>query len=128
VPVGALVYRFERVRLADGVAVSFDETWLPLDLGQAIAGHDLAVEPIFSLLEDRYGLALVEAEYRLQAVIADARVAAALAVAPGSAIFRIDRTSSCAGRGPVDHETLYYRGDLIQFVTRLSRRAPAVAQ
>ena len=118
---GAMVYRIERVRLADGVALSFDETYLPLDIGEKVAGNDLEAEPIFDLLELRYDLPLIEAEYQLEAVTADERVALALGVATGSPIFLIERTSYSEGQRPVDYEKLYYRGDLIRFSTRLSR-------
>jgi len=121
---GTLVVRIQRVRLADGVAVSFDETYLPLEIGEKIVSNDLETEPIFSLLEQKYHMALVEAEYRLEAVSADATVAQALGVEPGSALFVIERTSYCAGNQPVDYEKLYYRGDMIRFVTRLARRPP----
>lgn len=122
VPVGTQVYRIERVRLADGIAMSFDETYLPLDIGEKIASNDLEAEPIFSLLENKYALPLVEAQYQLEAVTADERVAQALEIAPGSPVFLIERTSYCDGPRPIDYEKLYYRGDLIKFVTRLSRR------
>lgn len=118
---GAMVYRIERVRLADGVALSFDETYLPLDIGEKVASNDLEAEPIFDLLELRYDLPLIEAEYQLEAVIADERVALALGIAAGSPIFLIERTSYTEGQRPVDYEKLYYRGDLIRFSTRLSR-------
>lgn len=118
---GALVYRIERVRLADGVAMSFDETYLPLDIGEKVASNDLEAEPIFDLLELRYDLPLIEAQYQLEAVTADERVASALGVEPGSPIFLIERTSYSEGQRPVDYEKLYYRGDLIRFTTRLSR-------
>ncbi|ADP18687.1 bacterial regulatory protein, GntR family protein 58 [Achromobacter xylosoxidans A8] len=119
---GAQVYRIERVRLADGVAMSFDETYLPLDIGVKVASNDLEAEPIFDLLELRYDLPLIEAEYQLEAVTADERVAQALGVAVGSPIFLIERTSYTEGQRPVDYEKLYYRGDLIRFTTRLSRQ------
>ena len=45
-----------------------------------------------------------------------------LASNPGSPLFRIERTSYCAGNQPVDYEQLYYRGDMVRFVTRLARR------
>ncbi|MDR7947555.1 GntR family transcriptional regulator [Achromobacter aegrifaciens] len=124
---GALVYRIERVRLADGVAMSFDETYLPLDVGEKVASNDLEAEPIFDLLELRYDLPLIEAEYQLEAVTADERVAQALGVATGSPIFLIERTSYTERQRPVDYEKLYYRGDLIRFSTRLARqpRKPA---
>jgi GntR family transcriptional regulator len=60
---GTLVVRLQRVRLADGVAMSFDETYLSRDLGEKVAGNDLEAEPVFALLENKYDTPLVEAEY-----------------------------------------------------------------
>src|SRR5256885_6227383 len=68
---GMLVVRLRRVRLADGVAMSFDETYLPRELGERVADNDLAAEPVFALLEDKYDTPLVEAEYKLEAAAAD---------------------------------------------------------
>lgn len=121
-PSGALVMRIRRVRLADGVAMSLDETYLPREIGEKVVTHDLNVEPIFTLLEDKYDFPLIEAEYRLEAVNAAPDVAAALAVEAGSALFLIERTSFTEGHRAIDYEKLHYRGDLISFVTRLARR------
>jgi GntR family transcriptional regulator len=119
---GERVVRIRRVRLADGVPLSFDETYLPLKIGKKIITNNLKVEPIFSLLERKYGVPLIEAEYKLEAVAAEAEVAAALRVKQGSPIFRIERTSFSTDGRPVDYEKLYYRGDLVRFVTRLARK------
>jgi GntR family transcriptional regulator len=120
---GERVVRIRRVRLADGIPLSFDETYLPLELGKKIITNNLKTEPIFSLLERKYDVPLIEAEYKLEAVVAEAEVAAALRVKQGSPIFRIERTSYSTGGRPVDYEKLYYRGDLVRFVTRLARKA-----
>jgi GntR family transcriptional regulator len=119
---GTLVFRLRRVRLADGVAMSFDETYLPRDIGEKVADNDLEAEPVFALLEEKYDTPLVEAEYKLEAAAADAVAAEALEVPTGSPIFLIERTSYTTGNRPVDYERLHYRGDLIRFVTRLARR------
>jgi GntR family transcriptional regulator len=121
---GTLVVRIERVRLADGVPVSFDETYLPRDIGEQVMARDLEREPIFSVLEHTLHVPLVEAEYRLEAVAADVAVAQALGIGVESPIFLIERTTYAAGRRPVDYEKLHYRGDQVRFVTRLARRAP----
>jgi GntR family transcriptional regulator len=120
---GTLAVRIQRVRVADGVPLSFDETWLPKEIGEQVMGNDLHVEPIFTLLEEKYATPLVEAEYRLEATCADETVAQALGIEPGRPIFLIERTSYSAGHQAVDYEKLHYRGDQIQFVTRLARRA-----
>ena len=121
---GERVVRIRRVRLSDGIPLSFDETYLPLEIGQKIITNNLRVEPIFSLLERKYDVPLIEADYKLDAVPADREVAAALKVKQGSPIFRIERTSFSTGSRPVDYEKLHYRGDIVRFATRLVRRIP----
>jgi GntR family transcriptional regulator len=122
---GDLVVRIQRVRLADNMPLSFDETYLPREIGEKVIQNDLETEPIFSLLEQKYNIPLVEAEYCLESVSADAAVAEALGIGIGSPIFLIERTSYSSGNQPIDYEKLYYRGDQIRFVTRLARRTPA---
>ena len=123
-PYGTPVVQIHRVRLADGVPLSFDETYLPEALGRKVMADDLESEPIFSLLEQRYSTPLLEAEYQLEASVADSDVATALAVSVGSPIFLIERTSYSTNHQPVDYEKLHYRGDYIRFKTRLARGAP----
>jgi GntR family transcriptional regulator len=122
---GSAVARIQRVRLADGVPLSFDETYLPRNLGEKIMADDLETQPIFALLEQKYATPLLEAEYRLAAVASHGTVARALGMDPGSPIFLIERTTFSSSHRPVDYERLYYRGDHIRFVTRLMRRQPA---
>jgi GntR family transcriptional regulator len=127
---GARVMRIERVRLADGLPVSFDQTYLPLVLGRKIVRNDLRTHPIFTLLEEKYGVSLLEADYALEAVAASEVVAEALEVTVGSPVFQIERTSRTANYEPIDYEVLSYRGDLVRFVTKLFRREekPATVQ
>lgn len=113
--------QIKRVRLAGGIPISFDETYLPLPLGKQIVRNDLRLHPIFTLLEEEYGVPLVEADYELEAVIATKAVAGALQVKAGSAIFQIERTSMTTCNKPVDYEVLSYRGDLVRFTTKLLR-------
>jgi GntR family transcriptional regulator len=125
VPRGATVARIQRLRLADGSPLSFDETYLPHELGAKVMTDDLERQPIFTLLEQKYATPLIEAEYRLAAVPSHGTVARALGIAAGSPIFLIERTTFSGGHKPVDYERLYYRGDHIRFVTRLARRQSA---
>ena len=50
-PQGAPVVRIQRVRLADCMPLSYDETYLPKQPGEKVMADNLATEPIFSLLE-----------------------------------------------------------------------------
>lgn len=101
--------------------MSFDETYLPLEIGKKILANDLEAEPIFSLLEQKYDIPLIEADYQLEAIAAEPAVAQALNIEPGSPIFMIERTSYSTANQPIDYERLHYRGDLIRFATKLIR-------
>ena len=120
------VVRIQRIRLADGVPVSFDDTYLPLDIGRQVMADDLETQPIFALLEGKHGIPLIEAEYRLEAIAAEPAIARALGVEPLSPMLVVERTSYREGNRPIDYEKLYYRGDLVRFTTRLPRH-PRVA-
>ena len=47
---GTKVMQIKRVRLAGGLPISFDETYLPLPLGKQIVRNDFRLHPIFTLL------------------------------------------------------------------------------
>jgi GntR family transcriptional regulator len=125
-PLGASVVRIRRVRLSDGRPLSYDDTYLPPDLGKKVVIDDLEVLPIFTLLEEKYDTPLAEARYELEASIADDEVGRILGVSAGSPVFLIERTSYAVGGRPVDYERLHYRGDQIRFVTRLARKPGSI--
>jgi GntR family transcriptional regulator len=118
---GSDVTEIRRVRLADGTPISYDITWLPHWIGTKIAGDDLEAEPIFHLLENKYGLPLTEADYRISASDAPADVASALEIDKGSRILEIERTSFTAA-GPIDYERLLYCADRLKFKMRVTRQ------
>lgn len=111
----------ERVRLAEQQPVSFDITYLPIEIGERVASEDLAVYPIFELLESKYSIPLGEADYRIEAVNAGRRIARYLDIRPNDAILRIERTTFAQSGDPIDYEELHYRGDRIRYRLRLKR-------
>src|SRR5882724_7153172 len=56
---GILVVRLQRVRLADGVAMSFDETYSSRDQGEKVLQNAFEAELVFALMENRYDTPLV---------------------------------------------------------------------
>lgn len=121
---GEKVTYIERVRLANDIPLSFDTTWLPNDIGQQIVQDDLSIYPIYSLLEDKYGVSLGHADYVIEATTAVDYIAQMLQIDDGSPAFRIERTAYTAEGVPIDYEMLYYRGDRIRFSMRLKRKRP----
>jgi GntR family transcriptional regulator len=121
VPEGTLVTYLERVRLAEDEPLSFDETYLPADIGDRVASENLEANPVFSLLENKYGIKLAEAEYVIEASQAIQKVARHLRIKVGAPILLIERTTYSTDRRPIDFEKLHYRGDKIRYRTLLRR-------
>jgi len=121
---GAPVTYIERIRLANDEPISFDVTWLPQALGDRVAKENLALYPIYSLLEDKIGVLLDRATYQIESALAMDEVARVLEIEPGSPIFLIERTAYSIEGKPVDYEKLHYRGDRIRFSMMLNRKRP----
>lgn len=121
---GAPVTYIERIRLSNDQPISFDVTWLPRILGEQVANENLAVYPIYSLLEDKLEVLLDHATYRIEASLANSQVAQMLGIDHGAPIFLIERTAYSTEGRPVDYEKLHYRGDRIRFLMKLNRKRP----
>lgn len=117
------VVRIQRIRIGDGLPLSFDETYLPRSIGEKVMNDDLVTTQIFTLLEEKYATPLINAEYKMEAISAPHLVADALEIPANSPVFMIERTSFSTNDRPVDYEKLYYRADHIRFSTYLHRSA-----
>jgi GntR family transcriptional regulator len=119
---GEEVVHIERVRLANGTPISFDDSYFPSDLGSRIAAENLEEEPFYSILEGKYGIALAGADYVLSASIGDERVAGLLSIAVGAPVLRLERTSRAApDRRPILFEHLHFAGARISYRLALDR-------
>lgn len=119
---GELVTRLTRIRLAEEAPVSFEYSFLPLELGRRVAEENLEISPIFTLFEEKYGIVLGEASYRIEAMGATPVVAEALDLRRGAPVLAIERTTFSTAGVPVDFEQMFYRGDRIRYTMRLKRR------
>ncbi|MEV5341335.1 GntR family transcriptional regulator [Streptomyces sp. NPDC052676] len=121
VPPGADVLYIERLRLLNGLPLSLDLTYLPLDIGSSLLGCDLENTDVFRLLEDVTGQRLGHAEITLEAVSADAHSAAVLQAPRGAAVLMLERLTHLADGRPVDLEFIRFRGDRITMSGLLRR-------
>ncbi|MEV5726304.1 MULTISPECIES: GntR family transcriptional regulator [Streptomyces] len=121
VPPGSDVLYIERLRRLNGLPLSLDLTYLPLDVGSALLGCDLENTDVFRLLEDLTGQPLGHAEITLEAVNADAHSAAVLQAPRGAAVLMLERLTHLADGRPVDLEFIRFRGDRITMSGLLRR-------
>ncbi|QKW08512.1 GntR family transcriptional regulator [Streptomyces sp. NA04227] len=121
VPPGEDVLYIERLRSLNGIPLSLDLTYLPLDIGTGLLGADLEHNDVFRLLEALTGTALGHAEITLEAVTADAHSAAVLGAPRGAAVLMLERLTHLADGRPVDLEFIRFRGDRISMSGLLHR-------
>ena len=120
--VGDRVVHIERIRLANGTPISFDDSYFPLQLGARIAKENLEEEPFYSILEGKYGILLAGADYSVSATVADERVGALLAIGVGAPVLRLERTSYARpDRRPLLFEHLHFAGARISYRLTLDR-------
>ncbi|KUO05028.1 GntR family transcriptional regulator [Streptomyces caeruleatus] len=120
-PTGTDVLYVERLRKLNGLPLSLDLTYLPMDIGSELIGADLENTDVFRLLEQITGQPLGHAEITLEAVNADAHSATVLQAPRGTAVLMLERlTHLCDGR-PVDLEFIRFRGDRIAMSGLLRR-------
>ncbi|MFF8591497.1 GntR family transcriptional regulator [Streptomyces sp. NPDC015220] len=121
VPAGADVLCIERLRRLNGLPLSLDLSYVPLDIGTALLDADLENNDVFRLLEAVTGRPLGHAEITLEAVNADAHSAAVLQAPRGAAVLMLERLTHLADGRPVDLEFIRFRGDRITMSGLLRR-------
>jgi GntR family transcriptional regulator len=120
-PPRAEVLYVERLRRLDGLPLSLDLTYVPMDLGIRLLDADLEHTDVFRLLEEFSGRRLGTADITLEAVNADAHSAAVLEAPQGSALLMLDRLTRLDDGRPVDLEFIRFRGDRITMTGVLHR-------
>ncbi|MBB0246920.1 UTRA domain-containing protein [Streptomyces alkaliphilus] len=121
VPPGTDVLYIERLRRLNGLPLSLDLTYLPLDVGATLLDCDLETTDVFRLLESLTGQRLGHADITLEAVNADAHSAAVLQAPRGAAVLMLERLTHFADGRPVDLEFIRFRGDRITMSGLLHR-------
>ena len=101
---GDSVVQVRRVLSFDGVAVVFDDIWLPGALFKGLTAERLGDYrgPMYHLFETEFGVRMLRADEKIRAVAADAAAAEQLAVAPGHPLLLVERLSLTYGDQPVE--------------------------
>ena len=115
---GSLVYRFHRIRYADGQSMAVEQSTIP---AYCLPSADVVGESLYAALEE-HGHRPVRALQRLRAVAFASEQAEALGVAPGDPGLFIERRGFLSDGRPAELTHSYYRGDSYDFVAELSSR------
>ncbi|MGN6422661.1 MAG: GntR family transcriptional regulator [Asticcacaulis sp.] len=113
---GALVYRFHRIRYADGQTMALEYSTLP---GYCLPSPEAVTTSLYEALE-KTGHRPVRALQRLRAVAFTAEQAERLGVKPGDPGLFIERRGFLSDGRAAEFTQSYYRGDAYDVVAELN--------
>lgn len=113
---GSLVYRFNRMRFADGTSMGLDYATVP---GDCLPSLESVNDSLYEALE-QFGTRPVRALQRLRAVAFNAEQAGLLDIPVGSPGLLIERRGFLADGRPAEFTQSYYRGDAYDLMSELS--------
>jgi len=117
-----MLYRVERLRLADGEPMALNLSFIPEFLCPDLDHEDLSSGSLYALLENQYGYRLGYAEYVIKTTSADERQAKWLGVLMDDILLVREGTTYLEDGTPIEHTILYNRGDRYEFTFRAVRR------
>ncbi|GAC1365596.1 MAG: GntR family transcriptional regulator [Actinomycetota bacterium] len=125
-PADAPLIYLERLRLAGGLPLALDRTWLPADLAGALLEADFGHTALYEELRVRCGVRPTRGEERIQPVVPGRAQARLLQISAGGAAFSIQR-HTWSGERPLERRLTLVHGERYAFVTTWSPSAPKPA-
>jgi GntR family transcriptional regulator len=115
------ILRLDRVRLADGIAMAFEQAYLPAARFPGIEDADFAGVSLFEVLAERWGVELGDADQRVVATAIEGEEAALLEVREGQPGLRFSTLARDSDGAPVYYAVSLYRGDRYEIELRQVR-------
>ncbi len=119
VPPGAEVVRLERLRLADGLPIAIQLSWLPHYLCPDILRFDLAARSLFSVLRNEYQLRLAHVETEIEAALAQPEECRQLGMQPPAAVLISQQVTFLDNDLAIEFTRSVFRGDWYTLHTRM---------
>lgn len=114
---GAVATRFEVLRTVDGEPLAHETVHLPGDFTELAERLD-AQDSLYRMLDQEYGMGIVEVEDVVETVPCDPVRANLLGVTTGLPLLLVHRTGFGADGRPVEWTESAFRGDRYRFVSR----------
>ncbi len=108
---GEEIYLVQRVRSANGVPISWHESYVPVRFCPGLEGEDLAGEQLCQILSRRYGIRRGRVEETLESFSAGKLLAKALKVAQGFPLLLLQDTLYTERDEIYEFSQVYFRGD-----------------
>jgi GntR family transcriptional regulator len=121
VPLHTPVFRLERLRRVDGQPVARQRSSIAHSKVRGIESLDFTERSLYDTLPDDYRVVISSADERIQARTADTEDVRELGVAPGTAVFQIERRSFDPNGDLVEVVDSVYRSDRYEIRLTLHR-------
>lgn len=118
---GAEVVAIRRVRYVAGMATYVLDNYIVARRCSGLEHVDLSSRPLFSVMEDEYGVVVDGVQRNFQSQVASHAIAALLNVAAGSPILYLEQISYEADSNPVEYSDVWIRGDQVRLSAWLRR-------
>jgi len=115
------VIEMERLRFVDDVPLQLVTTYLPYTLCGGLIQEDLSHQSLYAVLEERFGVVIVNGRRSIEAVAANEYEARLLQVKKGAPLILLDSVSFAADGTPVEYYHALHRGDRTRFEVQLLR-------
>jgi len=115
VSAGTSLWMLERVRFTNGMPVSLQTSFLPLELCPGLARQNLAERHLIDVLDDVYGVHLGSAVEYVEPTVADGHAARQLGVRLRTPLFQIERTTYTVGGVIAEYRRAVLRGDVYRY-------------
>jgi GntR family transcriptional regulator len=114
IAVGEYAYRIKRVRLADGVALSIEDSYIPCENAPGLLDHDLK-SSLYEIFSDVYEHAVIKAESTVSPILLDKEQAEILNAPVKTPSLMFNLTGFDARGKTMEHCVSVKRGDLYDF-------------
>jgi len=115
----------ERLRYANKKPVALIKSYLPFRYVPNIESIDFTDKSLYQILENCYGLQLLEAQETIEAVKADKKSANLLGIKPGTPLLLSQRVTLLIDRKIIEYEIVEYRSDIFKYRNKLVGRGGA---
>ncbi len=119
VPLGAEVVKLRRLRLADGLPIAIQLTWLPHRLCPHLLHFDLSSRSLFDILRTEYYLRLARAETNIAAALAGPEESRLLELPAPAAVLISEQTTYLDDGAVIELARSVFCGDRYQLHTRM---------
>jgi len=117
---GALIFRLQRLRLADGEPLAIELSQISFKGCERLLEEDLEKNSLYRVLETKYGILLMEADQELEAGLAG-KDAQLLKISVGSPVLFTRRITYTERNQPIEYAKAVYCGNKYTFYTHMKR-------